>query len=169
MAIRGATIADAEALARVHVASWQAAYRGIMPDAFLDALSVVGFQSRWEELFQGGTQVTLVSEIDNRIRGFAGFGPSRDADTDSGTAELCGLYVHPENWGCGLGKALCRAALSDLGEQGYRDVILWVLAVNQRARGFYQRLGFRPQPGGGRIYQGFGLALPEVRYAYSLS
>ncbi len=38
MLLRPAEPADAMAVARVHVRSWQAAYRGLLPDAYLDGL-----------------------------------------------------------------------------------------------------------------------------------
>ena len=38
--LREATPADAPALAAVQVASWRAAYRGLMPDGVLAGLSV---------------------------------------------------------------------------------------------------------------------------------
>ena len=38
--MREAILADAEAIATVHVRSWQAAYRGQLPDEYLDGLTV---------------------------------------------------------------------------------------------------------------------------------
>ncbi|MGH9204942.1 MAG: GNAT family N-acetyltransferase, partial [Acidimicrobiales bacterium] len=36
--VRTAQAGDKQAVAGVHVRSWQAAYRGLMPDAYLDGL-----------------------------------------------------------------------------------------------------------------------------------
>ena len=50
--IREATAFDSTALARVHVASWRAAYRGIIDDDWLDALSVDAQAARWQRWFR---------------------------------------------------------------------------------------------------------------------
>ena len=38
--IRPMTLADCERVGTIHTIGWQAGYRGILPDAFLDGLSV---------------------------------------------------------------------------------------------------------------------------------
>ena len=48
-AIREATASDASGIARVHVDAWRATYRGIVPDAHLDAMSHVRSELRWCE------------------------------------------------------------------------------------------------------------------------
>jgi hypothetical protein len=45
--IREASIEDAAAIADLHVRSWQAAYRGIVPDVILDGLSVEARRNFW--------------------------------------------------------------------------------------------------------------------------
>ena len=46
--IRPAIPADARPIAEVHVRTWQEAYRGIVPDAVLDALDVDDRERRWK-------------------------------------------------------------------------------------------------------------------------
>ena len=53
MQIRRPTVDDAPDIASIHVSAWQAAYRGIVPDAFLDALSVDQREARWSDWFGG--------------------------------------------------------------------------------------------------------------------
>ena len=45
--IRAATPNDAQAIASVQFASWQVAYRGLLPDDALDELSVAAQQEFW--------------------------------------------------------------------------------------------------------------------------
>ena len=47
--IREATVGDAQAIATIHVDSWQAAYRGILPDAYLANLTVVQRSEAWRK------------------------------------------------------------------------------------------------------------------------
>lgn len=63
------------------------------------------------------------------------------------TAEIGALYVAPDHWREGTGRALLMAALGELSEGGLRDVILWVLPENRAAPAFYERFGFAVEPG----------------------
>ena len=168
--IRPAIPADAADLARVHVASWRAAYRGIMPDPALDALSVAAFETRWNQILGQAPRVNLVAEVDGQVVGFASIGPSRDADAAPlRIAELYGLYLDPKSWGRGVGYALWNAALQRLRVEEYAEVMLWVLEANTRARTFYERVGFHLEPGVTRILEREGSVLPEVRYRRPLT
>src|SRR5580700_8633486 len=53
MLVRSATLADAPTIAAIQVASWQAAHRGIMPDALLNNLSVDQRRQMWENRLVG--------------------------------------------------------------------------------------------------------------------
>lgn len=66
-------------------------------------------------------------------------------------------------WGTGVGRALIDAAEARLRERGYRDVILWVLEDNPRARLFYEAAGWQAD-GGRRPIEIFGVSVPEIRY-----
>jgi ribosomal protein S18 acetylase RimI-like enzyme len=140
--IREAEPKDARAIAEVHVRSWQAAYRGQLTDDYLDSLSV---QDRLElqrrMLETPGERRTWVAD-DGGVVGFAVTGPSQDADADDRTGELYAVYLEPERFGVGIGKALCDRALDDLRERGFRAATLWVLETNEGARRFYEREGW---------------------------
>jgi GNAT superfamily N-acetyltransferase len=143
--IRPATPEDAPALAAVEVATWQAAYRGLMPDAYLDRLSREVKAEIWglNLLKHQHTRRkrVLVAVQDDEIIGFTRLGPAEDTGT-VGLVSL--LYVLPEHWGCGVGKALMEAAMQQLRELGMDQAVLWVLRDNLRARRFYESLGWRP-------------------------
>jgi ribosomal protein S18 acetylase RimI-like enzyme len=145
-AIRRAAAADAPAIARVHVASWQVAYRGMVPDALLDELSVERRERGWRERLgraDDGASFTLVAERDGAVAGFCSIAaPSRDGDAGERTAEVAAIYVEPAHWRSGVGATLLGEALDVLRADGFADVTLWVLEANARGRAFYERLGF---------------------------
>ena len=143
--IRPAVPDDARAIAEVHVASWLAGYRGLMPDETLDALDVDARAARWHKGLTDGTATALVAEDDAGIYGWATVGRSRDPDAGDEVGELWGLYLHPRAWGRGLGRELHGAALDDLRAQGFTVATLWVLESNERARRFYERQGWRDE------------------------
>src|SRR5437870_811356 len=83
-----ATADDADAIATVHVRSWQAAYRGIVPDAHLDRLSIDRRAATWRESLANRPPDVFVAEREGRMLGWISVGKSRDADADSNTGEL---------------------------------------------------------------------------------
>lgn len=145
MRIRESIPADAEAIATVHVRSWQVAYRGQLPVEYLDGLTVEDRLSQHQWALEHPRQDwrVWVAEEGRRVLGFAVTGPSEDADADPGTAELYAIYLEPEAYGTGVGRRLFAHAIGDLRERGYETATLWVLESNGRARRFYEVAGWR--------------------------
>lgn len=137
MPIRPAVPQDALAVAKVHVRSWQVAYRNLLPDEYLDGLRAEDRAARYDlTASDPGKPYTIVATEDGLIRGFATSAPSRDVElADFG--ELCALYVDPDLWGRGIGAALVSASRDRLRAQGFTNALLWVLAGNVRAERFY--------------------------------
>jgi GNAT superfamily N-acetyltransferase len=131
--IRAATLDDARAIAEVHVASWRAGYRGLLPDQYLAELSVAQRLALWETVLTDGITVVLVATGENGdINGFVAFHPER--------AEIGALYVDPPHFRTGVGAALLTAAHDRLA--GKPESVLWVLEGNDVARAFYERHGY---------------------------
>jgi GNAT superfamily N-acetyltransferase len=167
MICRSAGVDDATALGVIHVDAWRAAYRGLMPDAFLSSLDADDARRRWERWLGAGATVRVV-ESGGRIVGFCTFGRSRDAGADPATGEVMAINVHPESWRKGVGRALLLEVTALLRADGFADATLWVVHGNERARRFYEVLGWRPD-GGERVESGLtGSPLHEVRYRLSL-
>lgn len=165
LTIRVAEPADAGDLARVHIAAWQVAYRGIVPDEHLDALSWSQRRDRWRALLTdaGNAGRTLVAVLGQRLVGFASVGPCRDSDLAAqGLYEVFAIYLDPSHWRRGTGSALLRAALAGV-PAGTPAVTLWVLEANTAARSFYARHGFTPD-GASKPYLVAGTTVPELRY-----
>ncbi|MFI9596947.1 GNAT family N-acetyltransferase [Nonomuraea sp. NPDC052265] len=172
MRIRKATQADAWAIAEVHVRSWRAAYRGLVPQAHLDGLDAAARRPAWERWLAGTAwprEGTLVAEAGGRVVGFASVLPSRDDDEDGASvAEVATIYLTPESWGRGIGRALMDAALAALTGAGYQEAVLWVLDSNVRARRFYEAAGWHDD-GVAKDDGSRGFTITEVRYRRSLA
>lgn len=165
--VRPLVAADVDAVARLHVIVWQAAYRGLLPDAFLDAISVERRTVMWRQLVERQASPALVAEQDGRIVGFVVGGRSRDEDAlPEVTAEIMAIYVTPDRWGAGVGAQLMQEALTVLRNQGFREVTLWVLRDNVRARHFYELAGFMPD-GGKKVDASGDVVFDEIRYRLS--
>lgn len=121
--IRPASPADAEAIATVHVRSWQDAYQGLLPQDFLDGLSIAERTGRWRPRLAAIARPAadvLVVRRDAATVGFAHFGPTRDADANPARiAEITAIYLLAEAWGTGLGKRLMAAAVDKLTAVGW--------------------------------------------------
>lgn len=163
MLIRPATTDDAAELAALQLASWLEAYRGIMPDHVLDALSETEFATAWNRKLSEPARRDLAGLLDGRIVGFISFGPCRDPGAEKTAGEILGLYVHPEFWDCGYGKELCAAAMNEMAREGLDPVTLWVLQGNRRACRFYEKAGFSLN-GKTKTVTRDGAQLPHVQY-----
>ena len=159
MLVRLATRADAESIEWIRVRGWQVGYRHVFPAAELDRLDLDW--SRWERRLErppaGWT--TLVAEGHGRTLGFVSVGPSRD---EAGVGEVYAVYVDPDDWRRGAGRALLERGEERLAEE-YGEATLWVLEDNPRARGFYEAVGWRVD-GGRQTVERLGVSPPEVRY-----
>lgn len=169
MRIRDTTAADARAIAEVYVRSWQAAYRGLMPDDLLDSLSVENPEQEWGSWLASPAprQGCLVAEEDGKVVGFVRFGSSRDEDAAEDAGEVYAIYVVPEAFGTGTGRELFAHANRILRERGFTAATLWVLEANERARRFYEAAGWRPD-GAITTERIDCLRLPTVRYGVEL-
>ena len=158
-------------IAIAHVRSWQAAYRGLVPQDYLDNLDAEQRRPVWERILDEAEWPragTFVAENDKDIVGFASICPTRDDDAEpASVGELAAIYLVPEAWGTGLGRELMISGLSALSDAGFGEATLWVLDTNSRARRFYEAAGWHAD---GAVKQDGrrGFVLNEVRYRRAL-
>jgi len=142
--IRAASPADAPGIARVHVDSWRTTYAGIVSAEFLANLSYEKSEAR-NRAFMTEPGVNrhffVAGDESGRIVGFATGGPVR-GDMPGFDGELYGIYLLKEYQRQGIGGRLVRALADALAGDGFRSMLVWVLADNP-ARGFYEALGGR--------------------------
>jgi RimJ/RimL family protein N-acetyltransferase len=168
MEIRRAVPGDAPALARVVIDAWRSAYRGLVPDAHLDALDYDERAQRFRDSLARNTQQTYLAEEAGETFGILTLGACRDADVDQEmTGEIWGLYLAPSHWRMGHGTSLARFGEQFLKAHGYRMSTMWVFAGNQAARRFYEAMGYVPD-GAARTITA-GTLLEVVRYRRTLS
>jgi ribosomal protein S18 acetylase RimI-like enzyme len=163
--IRPAAPEDAAAIAEVHVAVWREAYRGVMPDAFLDSLTPQARAAAWAERLSEADEPTrtFVAVRDGEIVGFCTCGPCRlDAPDDYGELQAINILVTAQHQG--LGRRLVAEAARQLQALGYRGLTLSVLRDNAAARMFYEGLGGVLSGAHQDEYDGF--TLPAVEYRW---
>ena len=169
--VRPVVARDAKAIAEIHVATWRAAYQGLIPD---DVFKIMTFEKRlayWKEAIEFSDPQILVAQdsSNDKVIGFVGFDRSRDAGTKSTVGEIWAMYVSPEHWRQGAGLALWDGARDGLKEEGCMQVTLWALVANERALQFYeQAAGFKREMPSLRTTAYGSVKLEEIRLKRSV-
>lgn len=163
MEIRGLLPSDDRlAVSRIYVESWRYAYKGIVPQSFLDGIS----EGNWVKNLDREGIFHLVAAEDGKLVGTSSYCRSRFPEYAE-YGEIISIYFLPEYIGRGYGKKLLAAAVEKLSEMGFRDVFLWVLEENRGARAFYERCGFFPS-GDKTTSDIGGKVLTELHYCYHI-
>ena len=134
--IRKAAETDKYAYADCFISCFQTAYRGIVPDDYLQNLS--------NEREQRADRLLRYLEIpelavfclmrESKMIGFLILHLSN--------GEIWAIYLLEELRGKGYGKAAMNFAIDELKCAGHTTISLWVLAENERAKRFYDKYGF---------------------------
>lgn len=169
--VRVARPDDAAGIAAAHRTTWQVAYRGIVPDAFLDRIDLDERTRHWERDLEGLTarDVCLVAAAaDGTVVGFARGAATRDDDADGrDVAELAAVYVLPHRWSTGVGGRLLAGWRASATAAGFGRATLWTFTANERARKAYRADGWTPD--GRTDHRTFvGVDVPCLRFARPL-
>ena len=157
--IRHARVEDAEAVARVQIASWRGAYAHLFTDEQFEGISLEERTAFWRRF------CPLVAEDDGEVVGFVAVGHANDDDADG---QLYAIYVRPDRWDTGVGRELMHAGEERLRELGHGSAVLWVFEDNPRVRRFYERAGWATDGQRKPHAEVFGMANPVVRYRKTL-
>jgi GNAT superfamily N-acetyltransferase len=138
MTIRHATVADADAIGRVHAISRRTAYESLVPRAALATITHEEQAAYWSRRLSAEAEpfVAYVDETDDEIAAFA-MGSARPP-----TATLNAIHVLPDLQGSGTAHRLHEALLGDFAAWGCTSAELWVLEGNERAQAFYRKKGW---------------------------
>jgi len=166
VAIRPAVVDDAAAIAAVRVESWRTTYRGVIPDAYLDAMRVEDSTVLWARILAtptGDKRMVFVAEDASGVLGFSA--AMKLAEPKFGVnAELTGIYLKPQAQRQGVGRKLLAAAARACMIEDAADMLVWVITQNQAARQFYESLGAKLMAG--QPFSWDGLELHETGYCW---
>ena len=163
-AYRVPTVGDAEAIARLHVASWREAYAAIVPQAVLDAVDMAERLARWQEHL-AGDGVTFLAEVDGAAAGFIRAGRPAEPLVAGADGHIFALYVRERYHRRGIGRGLLARAAAKWRGHGGEALSVGVLTANARAVAFYEALGARFAVAG--TYRWDGHDLPESIYVFN--
>ena len=167
--VRFATLADAAAVANLHLIASRALFEGVVPDAHWQTTPPTKRVAFWKEAIEYGEPQVMVAEQGGEIVGFVGFDRSRDPKTKPTTGEIWAHYVHPDALGTGAGLALWDAARDACEEEGFNEVTAWVFVRNERGLAFYDTAGFKREMKTLRTTPVGSTRLEEVRVKFALT
>ena len=123
------------------IACWQASYRGIISDQYLNNMSIDDMTERNRLILSDDSYVCYCMEHNKKMIGRLVISKSRDEDKpDAG--EIAAMYLIDAYWGKGYGRQMMDFSIRELKRIGYDEVFIWVLETNGRGRRFYERCGF---------------------------
>lgn len=151
----------ASSASKVYALSWKTAYKNIVPQEYLNALSL----ERWTPFLQYSPYEGFVLRISEEFVATSSIAPARDKAM-LGWGEIISIYVLPNHFFKGYGKKLLLFVITELQNKGFDNIYLWVLEDNQQAKIFYERNGFIDNGDRSIITIG-GKELVEARYVYT--
>jgi ribosomal protein S18 acetylase RimI-like enzyme len=137
--IRLARPDDAGPIAEVHDEAWRYAYRGVIPGQDLERMVQRRGPRWWKHAIDRKTRIVVLS-FGGVVAGYATYGRNR-ASSLPYQGEIFEFYLRPEYQGLGLGRRLFNAVRRDLAGHDVKSLVVWALADNEVACGFYRRLG----------------------------
>ncbi len=137
---REATAEDIPQIARVHVESWQKSFAGLVPQEYLENMSVEKRVKAFEQrISQTSFYKIFVAETPgNEIVGFADFGEPRGENLFA--AELYAIYFLPKFQREGIGGNLFKLCQKEMLANGINSMCLDALEISPY-RHFYEKMG----------------------------
>ena len=137
--IRRAQPEDIFALTSVYAEAQRTTYQGIIPHDALEFAIARRKPEWWQRNLNNGSS-TLILEYQRRAEGYVTFGPNRYGDI-AHQGEIYEIYIRPAFQGCSFGQKLFDGARRELTEAGHNGLMLWNIAANEKADGFFRHLG----------------------------
>ena len=144
---------DIEQVEKIITEDWKIAYKGIIDDEYLKNLDYKDKEKSIREKYQKRKSIVLEEGI---VKGYSRFGENREEEKDLG--ELYALYVKADERGKKIGEKLLRKTASILKERGYKEMVIWCLKENKKARKFYEKMG-------GKLYKTRNIEIGNKEYA----
>lgn len=165
LSILPAVPADAPALAEIHARSWEAAYKGFIPHAFMEEKNKTR-PTQWQRILTAEHPTHYALWQDDKIAGFLCIAPPQDTTLGEGFYELHALYLHPDYFRRGIGTQAVAFAIEKVRSLGKKTMVLWCLAANTSGLSFYKKCGFLPD--GAEQTVNYGVPLRSIRLRRNL-
>ncbi|HAX72404.1 MAG TPA: N-acetyltransferase [Firmicutes bacterium] len=140
--IRPVKLGDEKTLAYIQTESWKTAFSHILSKDDLDKYTnLAKAEEMYTMLLTQNYRKGFILFLDDNPHCIAYWDKSRD-ETMAEYAELICIHSLATHWGKGYGSKMMDFLLTQMREEGFKQVLLWVFEDNHRARKFYENHGF---------------------------
>ena len=138
MTIREANAEDMELIANLYVINWKKTYVGLLPDNFLNGLTVNDGINKWQEyLTKEKHRIFVAYENEN----FLGFSACKEDEELKNCLYLDSLHVSESSRGKGVGTKLINTVGSYAYIKGYEHMSICIVKGNDKAKRIYEKMG----------------------------
>lgn len=163
--IRLAVPADATDMAEVHMCSWDAAYKDIIPAEYIRKKNATR-PDLYKRVITEANKNTYVIQHNGKTIGIMKVASPMDTDVGVDFYELHYIYLHPDYFRQGIGTRAIEYAFDIARSLGKRYMTVWVLAENKNTINFYEKCGFKVD--GISSERDFGKILKSIRMRRAL-
>lgn len=142
--VRPAVVTDVVDIEEVYIAAWRATYEDLLPAAVDEAEAAKRAGYDWMSAILDATSEVALSCHDGEVVGV--MQASEPPGDRRDLPEVTMLYVVPRYWGTTAARDLLAAGTRWMEQQGWPAARLRVVNAQTRARRFYGREGWRPDP-----------------------
>ena len=136
--IREANAEDMELIANLYVMNWKKTYVGLLPDNFLNGLTVNDGINKWQEyLTKEKHRIFVAYENEN----FLGFSACKEDEELKNCLYLDSLHVSESSRGKGVGTKLINTVGSYAYIKGYEHMSICIVKGNDNAKRIYEKMG----------------------------
>ena len=147
---RPATARDAVIAATVVIEGFET-YRNFAPAGWRPPSRLEEERDLHMRLARGDVHARLALG-EQAVAGFSSWAPActrgEPPEPIPGRAHLSALFIARAHWGSGLATDLLAWAVTSMRDSGFREAQLFTPRDHGRARAFYEREGWRPEPDG---------------------
>jgi len=141
--IRLAVLSDAPDMSEVHMRSWEAAYKDIIPPDFIREKNATR-PSLYSRVITEENVSSYVIQYEGKTVGIMCIAPPQDDDIGDTFYELHYIYLHPDHFRQGIGIQALTFAFNKARSFNKAAMIVWVFAENANSIQFYEKCGFVP-------------------------
>lgn len=134
--VRKSRLSDLEQIALIHVKSWETAFKGLMPERYINNYTLEDRNAEWLSVLGSGSESVIVAEDNNKLGGFLSYSENVNF------LNLSKLYLCPSMYGKGVGGLLMKQMENEALTASLDLIRLYVLNNNKSAINFYSKQGF---------------------------
>lgn len=139
---------DVDAIAAITVATFQERLGEGLTEDTIAMIDSRAFADRWAQAILSPPsslyRLAVAVDDDDRVRGYAAWGPSADIDAEPGDVEILAFEIAPEHRRNGHGSRLMSAVVDLSANAGALGLLMWCHATDEGRRAFLQSMGWAP-------------------------